>query len=79
MYIFNYKGVPFHLFNLDKIELKVDNISYWQIKKLKGWKSPNLCVQFVDEKYFENVVGCIVNYDEVIKFLKKNVLEKEKK
>ena len=53
------------------IDLSKENVLSYEIKKLKGWKSPNLLIIFKDI-IFEQPTGLIVNYDEVIKYLKKN-------
>ncbi len=54
----------------EKINLKEHKILSWEIKKLDGWKSPNLVIKF-ENKHFEQPIGLIVNYNEVVAWLKK--------
>ena len=52
-----------------KIDLIKDKVKYFEVKLLKGWKSPNLVIKF--ENYtFEQPTPLIVNYDEVLRYLK---------
>jgi len=52
------------------IDLSKENILSYQVIKRKGWKSPNLVIVFKD-RTFEQPIGMISNYNEVIKYLKK--------
>lgn len=54
-----------------KIDLIKDNVVSFEILLLKGWKSPNLIINFENYK-FEQPVPLIVNYGEVLKYLKKH-------
>lgn len=55
----------------ERINLNEETILSWEIKKLKGWQSSNLVIIF-DKTRFEQPIGLIVNYKEVLKFLKKH-------
>ena len=54
----------------EKIDFHKEVILSYEIKKLKGWKSPNLVIVFIN-RVFEQPTTLIVNYDDVIKYLKK--------
>ena len=51
------------------IDLSKETILSWQILKLKNWNSPDLIIRF-ENGIFQEPVGMILNYNEVIKFLK---------
>ncbi len=57
----------------EKINLAEQKIISYEIKTLKGWKSPNLVIKFDNNKTFEQPVPLIVNYNNVIKYLKKQI------
>lgn len=65
-----YGGLGIGFETPEKINLNEEIILSWEIKKLKGWMSPNLIIRF-ERKQFEQPIGIIVNYNEVIKWLKK--------
>jgi hypothetical protein len=48
-----------------KIELVSNEITSFEIKKLKNWKSPNLIINF-NSFIFEQPTPLIVNYESVI-------------
>lgn len=54
----------------ETIDLSKEIISSWEVKKLKGWKSPNLVIEF-KSKRFEQPTPLIVNYEDVLKWLKR--------
>jgi hypothetical protein len=56
----------------EKINLAEKKIISYEVKMLKDWKSPNLVIKF-DGHTFEQPVPLIVNYNAVIKYLKKIV------
>ena len=52
------------------IDLEKEKILSWQILKLKNWNSPNLVIVF--QKFtFEQPIGMILNYKNVVNYLKK--------
>lgn len=53
-----------------KIDLSKKTINSYEVKKLKGWKSPNLIIIFEGESLFEQPTPLIVNYEDVVKWLK---------
>ena len=57
----------------EKIDFHTEVILSYEIKKLEGWKSPNLVIVFVNI-IFDQPTSLIVNYDDVIKYLKKLTL-----
>ncbi len=57
----------------EQIDFHKEIILSYEIKKLKGWKSPNLVIVFIN-RIFEQPTPLIVNYDDVIKYLKKLTL-----
>jgi len=57
----------------EKIDFHTEVILSYEIKKLEGWKSPNLVIVFIN-RIFEQPTSLIVNYDDVIKYLKKLTL-----
>ncbi len=59
----------------EKIDFHKEVILSYEIKKLKGWKSPNLVIVFIN-RVFEQPTTLIVNYDDVIKYLKKLITTK---
>ena len=65
-----YAGLGIGFDNHEKINLVEEKVLSWKIKKLDGWMSPNLVVNF-ETKTFEQPIGLIVNYNEVIKYLRK--------
>jgi hypothetical protein len=54
----------------EKIDFHKEVVLSYEVKKLKDWKSPNLVIVFID-RTFEQPTPLIVNYDDVIKYLKK--------
>lgn len=54
----------------ESIDLSKHKIISWKIKKLKNWKSPNLIIIF-ESKIFEQPTPLIINYNEVVNWLKK--------
>lgn len=53
-----------------ELELLKQDIKSFEVKKLKNWNSPNLIINFNNGQLFEQPIGLIVNYNEVIKHLK---------
>jgi hypothetical protein len=58
-----------------KIELVSNEITSFEVKKLKNWKSPNLIINFNGFR-FEQPTPLIVNYESVIKFLNSRKLKR---
>jgi hypothetical protein len=54
----------------EKIDFHKEVVLSYEVKKLKGWQSPNLVIQFIN-RTFEQPTPLIVNYADVIKYLKK--------
>lgn len=65
-----YGGLGVSFQHTEEIDLSNENIISWEIKNLKGWKSPNLIINF-KSKRFEQPTPLIVNYNDVVKWLKK--------
>lgn len=55
----------------EKIDLLKEKIKSFEIKKMKNWKSPNLIIRF-ESKAFEQPTPLIINYKEVVNWLKKH-------
>jgi hypothetical protein len=65
-----YSGIGKSYVIPEKIDFHKEVVLSYKIKKLKGWKSPNLVIQFIN-RTFEQPTPLIVNYADVIKYLKK--------
>jgi hypothetical protein len=65
-----YAGLGVGFEHPQEIDLSNEKILSWEIRKLKGWNSPNLIILF-ESKKFEQPVGLIVNYKDVVRWLKK--------
>lgn len=53
-----------------ELELLKQDIKSFEVKRLKNWNSPNLRIQFNNGQVFEQPTPLIVNYKEVVNFLK---------
>jgi hypothetical protein len=61
----------------EKIDFHAEVVLSYEIKKLNGWKSANLVIVFIN-RTFEQPIALIVNYDDVINYLKKLTNKKNK-
>src|SRR3990167_8571349 len=72
MKIIYYGGLGVSFQFPEEIDLSKENILSWKIKKLKEWNNPHLIIQF-NSKKFEQPKPLIVNYKDVVKWLKKHI------
>lgn len=67
--IIYYKGLGIRFQQPEEIDLTIENIIHWEIKKMHSWRSPNLIIYF-ESKKFEQPTNLIVNYKDVLRWLK---------
>jgi hypothetical protein len=71
-FMLQYRKLDMSCLNLiHKIDLKKENIISFEVLMQKNWNSPDLLIHFKDS-IFRHPIGLIVNYSQVIKYLKKN-------
>jgi hypothetical protein len=69
--LLQYKKLDMSCLNeIHKIDLQKENVVDYKILIEKNWNSPDLEIEF-SNKIFRHPVGLIINYREVINYLKK--------